>query len=402
MEFGHDQKDCPYEVPCFWKAYSMGTVSCASGWFWLLEQQTPSPPQAKTERKVRRRRQRGDTDLEWEEPERPAPEWEKPDRPQPKRGESVRPQPKRGKAKCPQPRYPPAEGEHLLIPPPPPWEDCVSLPPPPAEGEFLLVPPPPPWEDCVSLPPPSAEEECLLVLPPPPWEDYLPLPAPPAEEECLLVPPPPPEKEEQELPLSSRQDGPGEGASSLQPPLHRLLSRARGKTAGSQRLRRGPTPAPLLVLAPLLQSPPEGLLPPSPPDGPLSPSPPAWASSVPREPNALASRCLEVFQACAVLPSVACCPRALVPQCLGILSASRAKCLGISMPRGFSSLCSVAFGGMLPQSLGTSVLGHPQCLESQMPWHLDASRFFKPVQCCLRWHAAPEPWYLSALSPLVP
>ncbi|MGH0192564.1 UNVERIFIED_CONTAM: hypothetical protein FKN15_018534 [Acipenser sinensis] len=159
MEYGHDHKDCPYEVPCFWKAYSMGTVSCASGWFWLLEQQTPSPPQAKTERKVRRRRQRGDTDLEWEEPEHPAPEWEKPERPQP--------------------RYPPAEGEYLLIPPPPPWEDCVSLPPLPAEGEFLLVPPPPPWED------------------------YLPLPAPPAEEECLLVPPPPPEKEEQELPLSS-------------------------------------------------------------------------------------------------------------------------------------------------------------------------------------------------------
>ncbi|MGH0119242.1 UNVERIFIED_CONTAM: hypothetical protein FKN15_029611 [Acipenser sinensis] len=49
-EFGHDQEDCPYEDPCFWKAYSMGRVSCASGWFWLLEQQTPSPPQAKGEK----------------------------------------------------------------------------------------------------------------------------------------------------------------------------------------------------------------------------------------------------------------------------------------------------------------------------------------------------------------
>ncbi|MGH0158243.1 UNVERIFIED_CONTAM: hypothetical protein FKN15_035092 [Acipenser sinensis] len=118
-----------------------------------------------------------------------------------------------------------------------------------------------------------------------------------------------------------------------------------------------------------------------------------------------APQCFDIlrpFEPCAVATLVPCCPRALVPQCLGILSASRAKCLGISMPRGFSSLCSVAFGGMLPQSLGTSVLGHPQCLESQMPWHLDASRFFKPVQCCLRWHAAPEPWYLSAWASSVP
>ncbi|MGH0132904.1 UNVERIFIED_CONTAM: hypothetical protein FKN15_043930 [Acipenser sinensis] len=51
-EFGHDQGDCPYEDPCFWEAYTMGRVSCASGWFWLLEQQTPSPPQARGEKLV--------------------------------------------------------------------------------------------------------------------------------------------------------------------------------------------------------------------------------------------------------------------------------------------------------------------------------------------------------------
>ncbi|MGH0144228.1 UNVERIFIED_CONTAM: hypothetical protein FKN15_002643 [Acipenser sinensis] len=88
------------------------------------------------ERKVRRRRQRGDTDLERESVH-----------PQPKREEPVRPQPKRGEAECQQPTSPPAEGEFLLVPPPSPWEDWVSLPPPPAEGEFLLVPPPSPWED---------------------------------------------------------------------------------------------------------------------------------------------------------------------------------------------------------------------------------------------------------------
>ncbi|MGH0137898.1 UNVERIFIED_CONTAM: hypothetical protein FKN15_074454 [Acipenser sinensis] len=97
-EFGHGQEDCPYEDLCFWKAYSMGRVSCASGWFWLLEQQTPSPPQAKRERKVRRRRQRGNTDLEWEEPKHPAPEWEEPECPALEWEESVRPQPKRGES----------------------------------------------------------------------------------------------------------------------------------------------------------------------------------------------------------------------------------------------------------------------------------------------------------------
>ncbi|MGH0168713.1 UNVERIFIED_CONTAM: hypothetical protein FKN15_055207 [Acipenser sinensis] len=52
----------------------MGRVSCASGWFWLLEQQTPSPPQARRE-KVRRRRQRGDTDLEKESESTHCPLW---------------------------------------------------------------------------------------------------------------------------------------------------------------------------------------------------------------------------------------------------------------------------------------------------------------------------------------
>ncbi|MGH0130843.1 UNVERIFIED_CONTAM: hypothetical protein FKN15_043622 [Acipenser sinensis] len=186
------------------------------------------------ERKVRRR-QRGNTDLEWEEPERPAPEWEEPERPAPeweepersapkrgesvrpapkrgesvrpapKRGESVRPQPKRGKAEHPQPRYLPAEGEFLLVTPPPPWEDCESLPPPPAEGQYLLVPPPPPWEDWVSLPPPPAEEEYLLVPPPSPWEDWVSLPPPPAEEEYLLVPPPSPWEDWVSLPRVWRE-----------------------------------------------------------------------------------------------------------------------------------------------------------------------------------------------------
>ncbi|MGH0123054.1 UNVERIFIED_CONTAM: hypothetical protein FKN15_047464 [Acipenser sinensis] len=80
----------------------------------------------------------------------------------------------------------PAEGEYLLVPPPPLWEDCVSLPPSPAEGEFPLVPPLPPWEDCVSLPPPPTDGEYLLVPPPPPWEDCWYLPPPPADGEYLL------------------------------------------------------------------------------------------------------------------------------------------------------------------------------------------------------------------------
>ncbi|MGH0139399.1 UNVERIFIED_CONTAM: hypothetical protein FKN15_069489 [Acipenser sinensis] len=203
-----------------------------------------------------------------EEAERPAPKREEPERPQPKRGESVRPQPKKGKAKGPQPRYLPAEGEFLLVPPPPPWEDwrspsvhsprggsrcvhsprggsqCVHSPRGgsryvhsprggsqcvhnprggrpnihspgtlPAEGEFLLVTPPSPWEDCESLPPPPAEGAYLLVPPPPHWEDCVSLPPPPAEGEFLLVPPPPLWEDCESLPSP-----PAEGEFLLVPP----------------------------------------------------------------------------------------------------------------------------------------------------------------------------------------
>ncbi|MGH0144997.1 UNVERIFIED_CONTAM: hypothetical protein FKN15_057557 [Acipenser sinensis] len=211
------------------------------------------------ERKVRRRRQRGDTDLEREspkreeaehpqpkreEPVRPQPKREEAEHPQPKREEPVCPQPKRGEAECLQPTSPPAEGEFLLVPPPSLWEDWVSLPPLPAEGEFLLVPPPLPWEDCESLPPPPAEGEFLLVPPPPPWEDGVSLPPPPAEGACLLVLPSQPEGEEALLPW------PPEGEEPLPP------SQPEGEELPSQ---------------------PEGEEPPSQPEGeePLQPSQPA-------------------------------------------------------------------------------------------------------------------------------
>ncbi|MGH0120687.1 UNVERIFIED_CONTAM: hypothetical protein FKN15_035073 [Acipenser sinensis] len=63
------------------------------------------------------------------------------------------------------PPPPPAEGEYLLVPPSPLWEDCWPLPPPPAEGEYLLPPPLP-----------GAEEQELPLLPVPPpqgvrWPD---------------------------------------------------------------------------------------------------------------------------------------------------------------------------------------------------------------------------------------
>ncbi|MGH0144234.1 UNVERIFIED_CONTAM: hypothetical protein FKN15_048689 [Acipenser sinensis] len=310
-EFGHVREDCPYGGPQFEEAWNQGLVGDAAEWFWAVDQTRSSPAPKR------------------EEPECPAPKRGELVRPQPKRGESVRPQPKRGKAEHPQPRYLPVEGEFLLVPPPPHWEDCVSLPPPPAEGEFLRVPPPPPWEDDLSLPPPPAEEACLLVPPPSPppaegayllvsplppsqpegeeqelpplqpegeeqelppsqpegeeqelppsqpegEEQELPPPPPPEgeQQELPLSPPPPPEGEEQELPLPSRQDGPKQKAGGPQLPLHRLLKRARGKTAGSQWLRRGPTLALPLVLVPLLQLPPKGPLPSSPPEGPLPP-----------------------------------------------------------------------------------------------------------------------------------
>ncbi|MGH0148944.1 UNVERIFIED_CONTAM: hypothetical protein FKN15_046328 [Acipenser sinensis] len=56
------------------------------------------------EQKVRRRRQRGNTDLEWEEPERPAPEWEEPERPAPEWEEPERPVPKREDPERPTPK----------------------------------------------------------------------------------------------------------------------------------------------------------------------------------------------------------------------------------------------------------------------------------------------------------
>ncbi|MGH0133280.1 UNVERIFIED_CONTAM: hypothetical protein FKN15_039737 [Acipenser sinensis] len=53
-------------------------------------------------------------------------------------------------------------------------------------------------------------------------------------------------------------------------------------------------------------------------------------------------------------------------------------------------------------NFGASVLRHPLYLEGYSPRRLNTSRFFKPVQRYLRWHAAPEPWYLSASTPSVP
>ncbi|MGH0133783.1 UNVERIFIED_CONTAM: hypothetical protein FKN15_026080 [Acipenser sinensis] len=71
------------------------------------------------------------------------------------------------------PPPPPAEGEYLLVPLPPQWEDCLPLPSPPAEGEYLLVPPPPGAEEQeLPLPPPlpGAEEQELPLLPVPPLQ----------------------------------------------------------------------------------------------------------------------------------------------------------------------------------------------------------------------------------------
>ncbi|MGH0120900.1 UNVERIFIED_CONTAM: hypothetical protein FKN15_014084 [Acipenser sinensis] len=232
-----------------WEAllHSMGVqyCCCICGEWGHFPANCPLPPEERLLCPPPLQSQREDPERpapEWEEPERPAPEWEEPERPQPKkgesvrpqpkrgesvhpqpkRGESVRPQPKRGKAEHPQSRYPPAEGEFLLVLPPLPWEDCVSLPPlpaegeyllvppPPAEGEFLLVPPPPPWKDDLPLPPPPAEEEYLLVPPPSPWEDCGSLPPPPVEVEYLLVPPPSPQPAEEACLLVSPLQPEGE------------------------------------------------------------------------------------------------------------------------------------------------------------------------------------------------
>ncbi|MGH0124235.1 UNVERIFIED_CONTAM: hypothetical protein FKN15_024664 [Acipenser sinensis] len=88
-----------------------------------------------------------------------------------------------------------------------------------------------------ALPPSPAEaEQQELPLPPPP-------PPPGAEQQELPLPPSPSGGEEQELPLPS-PEGPGLDA-----------GEARGRTARPQRPRRGPTPAPQLVLTPCLASP---------------------------------------------------------------------------------------------------------------------------------------------------
>ncbi|MGH0150052.1 UNVERIFIED_CONTAM: hypothetical protein FKN15_020475 [Acipenser sinensis] len=135
---------------------------------------------------------------------------------------------------------PPAEGGCLLVPFPPPWEDCLPLPPPPAEGECLLVTPPPPGAEQQELPlplppplpgaeqqelplpfpppPAEAEVEYLLVPSPSPWEDCLPLPPPPAEGEYLLVPPPPP-WEELLLPCLAPPKEACGSASPVEPPV---------------------------------------------------------------------------------------------------------------------------------------------------------------------------------------
>ncbi|MGH0129402.1 UNVERIFIED_CONTAM: hypothetical protein FKN15_061807 [Acipenser sinensis] len=101
----------------------------------------PQPKREETELPQPKREESVHPQPKREEAERPQPKKEEPVCPQPKRGEAehpqpkkeepVRPQPKRGKAERPKSRYPPAEGECLLVLPPSPS---------PAEGACLLVP----------------------------------------------------------------------------------------------------------------------------------------------------------------------------------------------------------------------------------------------------------------------
>ncbi|MGH0121776.1 UNVERIFIED_CONTAM: hypothetical protein FKN15_075524 [Acipenser sinensis] len=205
---------------------------------------------------------------------------------------------------------PPADDECLLVPPQPPWEDCLPLPPPPAEGKYLLVPPQPPWEDCLPLPAPPAEGEYLLVPSQPPWENSLPLPPPPAEGEYLLVPSPPPPAEGEYL-LVPSPPPPAEGEYLLVPPppsweglllpclalpkdaCHASPGAACGSASPGEPPVTGyegevelPLPPPWRE-APLPSSPPEGpLLLPSPPEGPLLlPSPPEGQLLLPSPPE---------------------------------------------------------------------------------------------------------------------
>ncbi|MGH0117284.1 UNVERIFIED_CONTAM: hypothetical protein FKN15_032251 [Acipenser sinensis] len=103
--------------------------------------------------------------------------------------------------------------------------------------------------------PPPAEGECLLSPFPPPSPSR-------GEELELTLPPSLPGGEEQELPLPSPEEGPGRDAGIPQQPLHSLLRGAQRKTARQKRPRRGPAPplplpqwqttAPRLVLTPAL------------------------------------------------------------------------------------------------------------------------------------------------------
>ncbi|MGH0158645.1 UNVERIFIED_CONTAM: hypothetical protein FKN15_056175 [Acipenser sinensis] len=330
-EFGHDREDCPYGDPQYEEAWNQGLVGDAAEWFWMRDQTQPTPKREKPEHPQPKLAPAGEKCLL--APPQPTEEisWEAflctveascwcpicrerghtplncPLLPE---GLLLRPVPP-AEGECllvPPPPPPPAEGESLLVPPSPP----LSPPLPPAEEEYLLVPhssPTPAEGACLLvLPPlpPPAEGACLLVsplqpegeaplppsqpegeaplppsqpegeaplppsqpegeaplppsqpegeeplppspgaeqqelpLPPPPSEGEeqelpLPPPSPPEgeEQELPLPPPPPPEGEEQELPLPSRQYGLEQEAGGPQPPLHRLLSRARGKPAG--------------------------------------------------------------------------------------------------------------------------------------------------------------------------
>ncbi|MGH0142836.1 UNVERIFIED_CONTAM: hypothetical protein FKN15_005296 [Acipenser sinensis] len=168
----------------------------------------------------------------------------------------------------------PLSGEEMvLLPLPPPagaeqQELPLPLPPPPAEGEYLLVPFPPPWEDCLPLPPPPAEGEYLLVPSPPPWEGLLlPCLAPPKDACCSASPG---VACCSALPVESPVIG-YEGEMEL--PLRPPWPEAPLPSSPAEGLE-----GPLLLLSPpegplLLPSPPEGPLLPSPPEGPLLLSP---------------------------------------------------------------------------------------------------------------------------------
>ncbi|MGH0162564.1 UNVERIFIED_CONTAM: hypothetical protein FKN15_043137 [Acipenser sinensis] len=106
------------------------------------------------------------------------------------------------------------------------WAVDQTRPRPAPEKEEPLPPSQPEGEE--PLPPSQPEGEEPLPPSPPEGE----APSPEAEQQELpLPPPPPPVGEKQELPLPSRQDKPGQEAGGPQPPLHRLLSRARGNIA---------------------------------------------------------------------------------------------------------------------------------------------------------------------------